>query len=72
MHAMSLVENEEALPLKLSQMGSGVIYVHNPTGHHAHLEQQLRQQIELNGITVKTMHLRGSNDVKNGEYATLC
>lgn len=65
MHAMSLVENEEALPLKLSQMGSGVIYVHNPTGHHAHLEQQLRQQIELNGITAKTMHLRGSNDVKN-------
>ncbi|XP_043640765.1 phospholipid-transporting ATPase ABCA3 [Drosophila teissieri] len=65
MHAMSIVENEEALPLKLRQMGSGVIYIHNPTGHHAQVEQQLRQQIELSGIAVKTMQLRGSNDVKN-------
>ncbi|XP_052852161.1 ATP-binding cassette sub-family A member 17 isoform X3 [Drosophila gunungcola] len=65
MHAMSIVENEEALPLRLSQMGTGVIYIHNPTGHHAQVEQQLRQQIELSGITAKTMQLRGSNDVKN-------
>nr|XP_016944985.1 ATP-binding cassette sub-family A member 3 isoform X1 [Drosophila suzukii] len=65
MHAMSIVENEEALPLKLSQMGTGIVYIHNPTGHHAQVEQQLRQQIELSGITVKTLQLRGSNDVKN-------
>ncbi|XP_017047859.1 ATP-binding cassette sub-family A member 17 [Drosophila ficusphila] len=65
MHAMSIVENEEALPLKLNQMGSGIIYIHNPTGHHSQVEQQLRQQIELNGITVKTMQLRGSNDIQN-------
>ncbi|XP_017068116.1 phospholipid-transporting ATPase ABCA3 isoform X2 [Drosophila eugracilis] len=65
MHTMSIVENEEALPLKLSHMGGGVIYIHNPTGHHSQVETQLRQQIELSGFTVKTMHLRGSNDVKN-------
>ncbi|KAH8238979.1 hypothetical protein KR038_011395 [Drosophila bunnanda] len=65
MHAMSVVENEEALPLKLSQMGSGIVYIYNPTGHHRQVEQQLRQQIELNGITAKTMQVRGDNDVKN-------
>ncbi|KAH8251293.1 hypothetical protein KR032_005365 [Drosophila birchii] len=65
MHAMSVVENEEALPLKLSQMGSGIVYIYNPTGHHSQVEQQLRQQIELNGITAKTMQVRGDNDVKN-------
>ncbi|XP_017037324.1 phospholipid-transporting ATPase ABCA3 [Drosophila kikkawai] len=65
MHAMSVVENEEALPLKLSQMGSGIVYIYNPTGHHGQVEQQLRQQIELSGITAKTMQLRGDNDIKN-------
>jgi len=72
MHAMSIVENEEALPLKLSQMGTGTVYIHNPTGHHAQVEQQLRQQIELSGITVKTLQLRGSNDVKNGGCSMSC
>ncbi|XP_034666674.1 ATP-binding cassette sub-family A member 17 [Drosophila subobscura] len=64
MHAMSVVKNEAALPLKLSQMGSGVVYIYNPTGHHPQVEQQLRQQIELSGLTAKTMQLRGSS-VKN-------
>lgn len=66
MHAMSVVENEEALPLKLSQMGSGIVYIYNPTGHHAQVEQQLRQLIELSGLSAKTLNVRGDNDVKNG------
>ncbi|KAH8409957.1 hypothetical protein KR009_002192 [Drosophila setifemur] len=65
MHAMSVVENEDALPLSLSQMGSGIVYIHNPTGHHAEVEKQLRHQIELSGLKATTMDMRGNNDVKN-------
>ncbi|EDW77243.2 uncharacterized protein Dwil_GK18193 [Drosophila willistoni] len=63
MHAMSVVTNEVALPLRLSGMKEGVVYIYNPTGHHAQIEKQLRQQIELSGLQAKTLNLRGS-DVK--------
>ncbi|KAH8266653.1 hypothetical protein KR018_006787 [Drosophila ironensis] len=72
MHAMAVVENEEALPLKLSQLRSGVVYIHNPRSLYPEVEQQLRRQIELNGLTATTMETRGNNDVKNGERALAC
>lgn len=66
MHAMSVVENEESLPLKLSQMQTGIVYIYNPKLHYPDVEQQIRRQIELNGLTAKTMETRENNDVKNG------
>ncbi|XP_032310895.1 phospholipid-transporting ATPase ABCA3 isoform X2 [Drosophila ananassae] len=65
MHAMSVVEYEESLPLKLSQMQSGIVYIHNPKLYYPDVEQQIRRQIELNGLMAKTMETRGNNDVKN-------
>ncbi|KAH8319096.1 hypothetical protein KR067_008631 [Drosophila pandora] len=65
MHALSVVEYEESLPLKLSQMQSGIVYIHNPKLYYPDVEQQIRRQIELNGLMAKTMETRGNNDVKN-------
>ncbi|KAH8404862.1 hypothetical protein KR222_007399, partial [Zaprionus bogoriensis] len=62
MHSMSVVTNEAALPLNIGQLRAGSIYIHNPTGHHALVEQKLRQFIEMNGLNAKTLTLRG-NDV---------
>ncbi|XP_017855043.1 ATP-binding cassette sub-family A member 9 isoform X2 [Drosophila busckii] len=63
MHSLSVVTNEAALPLKLSQLHTGTVYIYNPTGHHDKIEQQLRQYIEANGINAKTLTLRGSNSM---------
>lgn len=66
MHSMSVVTNEAALPLNLSQLRTGTIYIYNPTGHHAEVEEKLRQYIESSGLNAKTFTLRGNN-VQDGE-----
>lgn len=65
---MSVVTNEAALPLNLSQLRTGTIYIYNPTGHHAEVEEKLRQYIENSGLNAKTFTLRGNN-VQDGEFS---
>ncbi|XP_023163900.2 ATP-binding cassette sub-family A member 2 isoform X2 [Drosophila hydei] len=58
MHYMSVVKNDETLPLKLSQLRTGTIYIYNPSGYDGQFEQQLRQYIQQNGINAKTLMVR--------------
>ncbi|XP_064549091.1 phospholipid-transporting ATPase ABCA1 [Drosophila montana] len=64
MHYSSVVTNETALPLKLSQLRTGSVYIYNPTNHLDQLEQQLRQYIQQSGLNDKTLTLRGNNSVQ--------
>lgn len=66
MHYSSVVTNETALPLKLSQLRTGSVYIYNPTNQHDQLELQLRQYIQQSGLNDKTLTLRGNNSVREG------
>ncbi|KAH8274147.1 hypothetical protein KR044_012010 [Drosophila immigrans] len=61
MHSMSVVTNEDVLPLNLKQMRSGSVYIYNPTGQHKSMEQRLRQFIEDNALNAKTLTLSSSS-----------
>ncbi|XP_034475050.1 ATP-binding cassette sub-family A member 2-like isoform X2 [Drosophila innubila] len=60
MHSMSIVTNEASLSLNLRQMRTGNVYIYNPTGRHATVEQKLRQFIKHSGLNAKTLTPRAS------------
>ncbi|KAH8376899.1 hypothetical protein KR093_002048 [Drosophila rubida] len=60
MHAMSIVTNEDVLPLNLKQMRTGSVYIYNPMGHDKAVEQRLRHLIEVSGLNAKTLTPRSS------------
>ncbi|XP_030376704.1 ATP-binding cassette sub-family A member 17 isoform X2 [Scaptodrosophila lebanonensis] len=60
---MSIVTNNGVLHIKLNEMRTGSVFIHNPDGRDLELENLLRQQIEDNNITAKTFRLRGYNNI---------
>ncbi|EDW03205.1 ATP-binding cassette sub-family A member 2 isoform X2 [Drosophila grimshawi] len=63
MHSMSVVNIEAALPLNLSQLRTGSVYIYNTTALHGNVEQKLLQYIQQSGLTTKMLMLRGDNTV---------
>lgn len=66
---MSVVKNDETLPLKLSQLRTGTIYIYNPSGYDGQFEQQLRQYIQQNGINAKTLMVRRNFTIMQGNMS---
>ncbi|XP_017859906.1 PREDICTED: ATP-binding cassette sub-family A member 3 [Drosophila arizonae] len=64
MHYMSVVNNEYTLPLKLTQLRTGSVYIYNPSGYDTQFEQHLRQYIQDSGLNAKTLVVRGNFTMK--------
>lgn len=70
MHYMSVVNNEYSLPLKLTQLHTGSVYIYNPSGYDTQFEQHLRQYIQDSGLNAKTLVVRENFTMNEGNLSS--